>query len=111
VTQKKKADEAKKEPKRGAPATDAKRDAAALAGVGDLGARVVDVIARVMNAPAADLRPEIRFVEDLHADSLRVMELVLELQEEFGIEIPDESLDKIRSVGDAVGFVKGKLGG
>jgi len=111
VTHKKQADESRKEPKRGVAQADAKRDIAASAGGRDLGARVVDVIARVMNAPATDLRPEIRFVEDLHADSLRVMELVLELQEEFDIEIPDEALDKIRSVGDAIGFVKGKLGG
>ncbi len=111
MTQKKKPEETKKEPRRGAADADAKRDAAGAGGSRDLGARVVDVIARVMNVPPGDLRPEIRFVEDLHADSLRVMELVLELQEEFGIEIPDESLDKIRSVADAAGFVKGRLDG
>lgn len=71
--------------------------------------RVVAVVARVMNAEAAGLAPELRFVEDLHADSLRVMELVLELQEEFGIDIPDSALDKIRSVGDAIAYVRGKL--
>lgn len=73
--------------------------------------RVLAVVARVMNTEAEALAPELRFVEDLRADSLRVMELVLELQEEFGIEIPDSALDRIRSVGDAVEFVRGKLAG
>ena len=72
--------------------------------------RVLGVVARVMNAEADALAPELRFVEDLRADSLRVMELVLELQEEFGIDIPDSALDKIRSVGDAIAYVRGKLG-
>ena len=64
-----------------------------------------------MNAQPASLGREIRFVEDLNADSLRVMELVLELQEEFSIEIPDEALDKLRCVGDAIGFVQEKVSG
>jgi acyl carrier protein len=62
-----------------------------------------------MNAERSALEPELRFVEDLRADSLRVMELVLELQEEFGIDIPDEALEGIRSVGDAVAYVKTRL--
>jgi len=70
--------------------------------------RVFAVVARVMNIEADALAPELRFVEDLRADSLRVMELVLELQEEFGIEIPDSALERIRSVGDAIEFVRGK---
>lgn len=74
-----------------------------------VGGRVVGVVARVMNAEAETLAPELRFVEDLRADSLRVMELVLELQEEFGIDIPDSALDQIRSVGDAIEYVRGKL--
>ena len=73
--------------------------------------RIVAVIARVMNAQPGALGREIRFVEDLNADSLRVMELVLELQEEFSIEIPDEALDKLRPVGDAIGFVQAKVAG
>jgi acyl carrier protein len=98
VTQKRKVEEGAKPERRGN-------------GNGETEAKVLAVIARVMNAPAASLQREIRFVEDLHADSLRVMELVLELQEEFEIEIPDEALDKIRSVGDAVGFVRARLDG
>lgn len=68
-------------------------------------ARVLAVVSRVMNVPASDLSAELHFVEDLEADSLRVMELVLELQEEFGIEIPDEDLERIRSVGQAISYM------
>ena len=69
------------------------------------------VVARVMNADADGMDPEMRFVEDLQADSLRVMELVLELQEEFGIDIPDEALERIRSVGDAIRYVRERISG
>lgn len=112
MTQKKKADETRKGAKRPAvPPPGGKRGAEPVNGGNGLDARVVSVIARVMNAPAPRLGVEMRFVEDLHADSLRVMELVLELQEEFGIDIPDEALEKIRSVGDAIAYVRVKLGG
>ena len=72
--------------------------------------RVLSTIARVMGVEASDLEPKLRFVEDLRADSLRVMEMILELQEEFAIEIPDEALEEIRSVGDAVAYVEGRVG-
>jgi acyl carrier protein len=71
--------------------------------------RVHQVVARVMNASEASLGPQIHFVEDLRADSLRVMELILELQEEFGIEIPDEAIERIRTVGQAVAYVRERL--
>lgn len=67
--------------------------------------RVVETIARVMGVEPGDLEPGSRFVEDLGADSLRIMELVLELQEEFSIDIPDEAIEEIRSVGDAIAYV------
>jgi acyl carrier protein len=107
VTQKRQVEEPKG-PRHATPA--GTRDAGGGNGNGTEG-RVREVIARVMNAQPAALGHEIRFVEDLHADSLRVMELVLELQEEFEIEIPDEALDKLRSVGDAIGFVKARRPG
>lgn len=86
-----------------------RKDDSGHGGGNGLDRRVFAVVARVMNTEADALAPELRFVEDLRADSLRVMELVLELQEEFGIEIPDSALERIRSVGDAVEFVRGKL--
>ena len=96
--------------KKGEPSKETSPDPGGGDGDG-LEGRIVAVIARVMNARPGALGREIRFVEDLNADSLRVMELVLELQEEFSIEIPDEALDKLRSVGDAIGFVEARMGG
>ncbi len=72
-------------------------------------ARVVATVARVMAVPEEEVTVETRFVEDLGADSLRIMELVLELQEDFSIEIPDEALREIASVGDAVACVQRRL--
>lgn len=77
---------------------------------GGVESRVMATVARVMGVDAADLDPKLRFVEDLRADSLRVMELLLELQDEFSIEIPDEALEEIRSVGDAVAYVARRVG-
>jgi len=49
------------------------------------------------------------FVQDLGADSLEVVEIVMALEEAFGIEIPDEEVDKIQTVGDAVNFIADKM--
>ncbi|RKY98669.1 MAG: acyl carrier protein [Candidatus Hydrothermota bacterium] len=51
-----------------------------------------------------------RFQEDLGADSLDVVELVMAIEEKFNIEVPDEDAEKIRTVGDAVNYIKEKLG-
>ena len=56
-----------------------------------------------------EIRPEARFVEDLGADSLDVLELVMAIEEEFDIEIPEESLDGITTVQDAVDLIKKAL--
>jgi acyl carrier protein len=47
------------------------------------------------------------FIDDLGADSLDTVELVMAFEEEFGIEIPDDAAEKIQTVGDAIGFIKG----
>ena len=56
--------------------------------------------------PRARCKPEASFVDDLKADSLAVVELVLALEEEFKIEIPDEDTEKIKTVGDAINYIK-----
>ena len=58
---------------------------------------------------AAKVTPEARFVEDLGADSLDTVELVMALEEEFDIEILDEDAEKIRTVNEAITYVKTKL--
>ena len=50
--------------------------------------------------------PEAKFIEDLGADSLDIVELVMALEEEFGIDIPDEDADKLKTVGDAMNYLK-----
>ena len=52
------------------------------------------------------IKPEASFAEDLKADSLAVVELVLALEEQFKLEIPDEDTEKIKTVGDAINYIK-----
>ena len=53
-----------------------------------------------------EVTPDASFVDDLGADSLDTVELVMAFEEEFGIEIPDDAAEKIQTVGDAIGFIK-----
>ena len=61
-----------------------------------------------MNLNVEDVKPESRFVEDLAADSLDVIQIVLKLEEEFDIEIPDDAVEQISTVQDAVDQIKSK---
>ncbi|HIG88058.1 MAG TPA: acyl carrier protein [Planctomycetes bacterium] len=62
-----------------------------------------------MDKTADQIKPETDFVQDLGADSLDTVELVMCLEEEFEITIPDEDADKMRTVGSAVEYIGGKL--
>jgi len=68
--------------------------------------RVKKIITEQLEVPVDKLKPEASFVEDLKADSLAVVELVLALEEAFKIEIPDEDTEKIKTVGDAINYIK-----
>ena len=68
--------------------------------------KIQKIIAEEMNLKVEDVKPESRFVEDLAADSLDVIQIVLKLEEEFDIEIPNEEAEKIVTVGDAVEAIK-----
>ncbi|GAB0031317.1 acyl carrier protein [Helicobacter pylori] len=59
-----------------------------------------------MNVDAAQVTPEAEFVKDLGVDSLDVVELIMALEEKFGIEIPDEQAEKIVNVGDVVKYIE-----
>ena len=72
----------------------------------DVEAKVKEIIVEQLNADAAAVVPEAKFVDDLGADSLDTVELVMALEEEFGIEIADEDAEKIGTVGDAINYVK-----
>lgn len=67
--------------------------------------RVKKIIVEQLGVKEEDVKPEASFVEDLGADSLDTVELVMALEEEFDIEIPDEEAEKINTVGDAVKYI------
>jgi acyl carrier protein len=69
-------------------------------------AKVQSIVADQLSVEEAKITPEATFANDLGADSLDTVELVMALEEEFGIEIPDEAAEKILTVGDAVDFIK-----
>jgi len=73
--------------------------------------KVIGIVSEQLNVPKEDIKLESKFVDDLKADSLDVVELVMEFEEEFEITIPDEDYEKIRTVGDAVKYITEKLGG
>lgn len=68
--------------------------------------KVKDVIVDQLGVDADEVTMEASFVEDLGADSLDVVELIMGLESEFDIEIPDEDAEKIGTVGDAVEYIK-----
>ncbi len=70
--------------------------------------RVKKVVVEQLDANADEVTPEASFVDDLGADSLDVVELVMALEEEFDIEIPDEDAEKISTVADAVSYIDEK---
>jgi acyl carrier protein len=70
--------------------------------------KVKEIIAKQLGVNAAEITPESSFVEDLGADSLDTVELVMAFEEAFNIEIPDEDAEKIQKVKDAVEYIKNK---
>jgi acyl carrier protein len=68
--------------------------------------KVKKIIIEQLEVAADKVKPEASFADDLKADSLAVVELVLALEEQFKIEIPDEDTEKIKTVGDAVNYIK-----
>lgn len=67
---------------------------------------VKEVVVEQLSVDAAEVKEESKFVEDLGADSLDVVELVMALEEKFDIEIPDEDAEKIATVADAVKYIE-----
>ena len=67
--------------------------------------KVTEIIAKQLGVNSAEVVPEASFVEDLGADSLDTVELVMAFEEEFGVEIPDDAAESIMTVGDAIKFI------
>ncbi|AIH03375.1 MULTISPECIES: acyl carrier protein [Thermodesulfobacterium] len=72
--------------------------------------KVIDIIAQKLNLSKDQVKPEASFIEDLGADSLDLVELVMAMEEAFGMEVPDEDAEKLRTVQDVIDYVKAKVG-
>jgi acyl carrier protein len=72
----------------------------------DVAQKVKDIIVEQLGVDASQVSESAKFVEDLSADSLDTMELVMALEEEFSLEIPDDEAEKIVSVGDAINYIR-----
>ncbi len=67
--------------------------------------KIIDIISEQMGVDKADVSKETSFINDLNADSLDTVELVMEFEDEFDISIPDEEAEKIQTVGSAVSYI------
>jgi acyl carrier protein len=70
--------------------------------------KVIGIVSEQLNIPKEDIKLESAFIADLKADSLDLVELVMEFEDEFGVQIPESDQDKIQSVGDAVNYIMEK---
>ena len=74
------------------------------------GDRVIRIIVDQLGVKEEQVQHDAKFVEDLGADSLDTVELVMALEEEFGTQIPDEEAELLTTVGEAISYVEGKIG-
>jgi acyl carrier protein len=72
--------------------------------------RVAEIIVEQLGVSRDEVVTEASFIDDLGADSLDIVELVMAMEEEFDVEIPDEDAEKIQTIGAAISYLKGKLG-
>ena len=68
--------------------------------------KVTDIIVEQLGVNADQVKPEAKLIEDLGADSLDAVELVMAIEEEFSIEVPDEDAEKLQSVGDILSYIE-----
>jgi acyl carrier protein len=74
-----------------------------------LEARVTDLIVEQLGVSRDEVKSQASFVDDLGADSLDIVELVMSIEENFDIEIPDEDAEKLQTIGDAISYLKERL--
>jgi len=77
----------------------------------DIAQRIKEIIVEKMDVDADDVTNEASFIESLGADSLDTVELIMELEDEFELEIPDEVAEKMATVGDAIKYVQAQANG
>jgi acyl carrier protein len=71
--------------------------------------RVSEIIVEQLGISKEEVKPEASFIDDLGADSLDIVELVMAMEEEFDLEIPDDDAEKIQTIGDALAYVKERV--
>ena len=71
--------------------------------------KVKNIIVEQLGVDLESVTPEASFIDDLGADSLDIVELVMTMEEEFDLEIPDEDAEKIKSVNDVINYIKAKV--
>ena len=74
------------------------------------GERVIKIIVEQLQCQEEQVKPEAKFIEDLGADSLDIVELVMALENAFNTQIPDDDAESLTTVGDAIKYVEEKLG-
>ena len=72
-------------------------------------ARLRKIIAEQLGVPEEEVVPEASFIEDLNADSLEMVDLIISLEEEFGVQVSDEDAEKIKTVKDAIDYLNDHL--
>ena len=77
-----------------------------MADTDEIEQKVIDIVAEQMGVDKAEITRETNFVNDLNADSLDTVELVMEFEDEFETSIPDEEAEKIQTVGQAIDYIK-----
>jgi acyl carrier protein len=82
-----------------------------VAKVDNIEERVINIVCEQLGTSREKINPQTSFINDLGADSLDTVELVMEFEDEFEINIPDEDAEKIQTVGDAIKYIGDKLQG
>ncbi len=72
-------------------------------------AKIKDIVVEELGVAPEKVTEDARFIEDLGADSIGVMELVMKMEEEFDLKIPDEDIEKLRTVGDVINYILEKV--
>jgi acyl carrier protein len=78
--------------------------------MGAIDEKVIDIIVDKLGVERSEVTPEAVFVDDLGADSLDLVELIMAMEEEFGMEIADEDAEKLRTVQDVISFISARAG-
>jgi acyl carrier protein len=88
---------------------DEKKIGKAAGKVSDVGQRIIEIVAEQLGADKSQISRETSFINDLGADSLDTVEIVMEIEDEFDIDVPQEDAEKIQTVGQAIDYVEAHL--